>query len=285
MKVPWPKGPTGWIDAGTLYVSIPFTWNLPDVRTDLLAGSFFWDKAVVGGPAVRLMPDYLGDLPSLSSRFTIGGDMPGVLQRVNPQATRTTVGCPNRCDFCGVSRIEPEFRELADWPDLPIIADNNLLAASMAHFERVIERLVRHAWADFNQGLDPRLLTPEHARLLAEIRDPMIRLALDDMQDAPVWEQAFDFLRDAGIPKRNIRSYCLVGFRDTPKEAWARCRWVESHGVKPLPMWYHRMVDLKHNTVNDYQAALGWTDAERRRLMGWFYQHRTPDRGRKAESP
>ena len=59
---------------------------------------------MVGGPAVELMPDYLAGL----EHITIGRHMPGVLQRVNPLATRTTEGCTRSCGFCGVGtgRIE-----------------------------------------------------------------------------------------------------------------------------------------------------------------------------------
>ena len=31
----WPKGPTYWCEADMLFVSIPFTWNLPEVRAML----------------------------------------------------------------------------------------------------------------------------------------------------------------------------------------------------------------------------------------------------------
>jgi hypothetical protein len=249
-----------------LYVSVPFTWSLPVVRDELTARSLLWDRAVVGGPAVQLMPDFLAGL----SGVTVGGDMPGVLQKINPLATRTTVGCVRRCKFCaiGTGAVEPGgLRELTDWPDLPIICDNNLLAASEAHFERVIERLVRWGYADFNQGLDARLLTAEHAKLLARIKRPMVRLALDSMAEREAWEHAFGLLRSAGIAKHRIRSYCLIGFHDSPADAWRRCLWVKDHGVVALPMWFHRL-------VTDQQRSMGWDHKQQRQIMGYFYQHR-----------
>lgn len=94
--IDWPRKPTRWIDNRVLYVSVPFTWNLPEVRADLMQRSFLWDAAIVGGPAVELMPEYLAGIDGV----TIGHDCPGILQRINPQATRTTLGCPNRCGFC-----------------------------------------------------------------------------------------------------------------------------------------------------------------------------------------
>lgn len=276
----WPKRPTEWLEDRTLHVSVPFTWNLPAIRAGLLQGNFRWDRARVGGPAVDLMPDYLRGLPHVD----VGGRIEGVLQRVNPRATRTTTGCVRACGFCGVGRglIEPGgLRELADWPDLPIVCDNNLLAATSRHVQRVMERLCLLGDADFNQGLDARYLGPSQAEWIAEIPRAMVRIAADEPIGRPtdVWFEALDHLLAASVPKTRIRSYCLVGWRSGPAETWARCRAVEAVGIKALPMWYHALDALEHNAVTREQRALGWTDADRKALMQWFYQHRT-SRGR-----
>jgi len=272
----WPKAPTEWIEDRMLYVSVPFTWNLPAVRARLVQRDFRWDRARVGGPAIDLMPDYLCELPHVE----VGGQIEGVLQRVNPRATRTTTGCVCTCHFCGVGRglIEPGgLVELNDWPDLPIICDNNLLAASIDHFDRVIDRLILHGSADFNQGLDARFLTPYHASRIGEIPKVLVRLAADAPHGraGDAWRRALELLLDAGVPRARIRSYCLIGYGAGPKEAWARCRDVESYGVKALPMWFHRLDALEHNVVTREQRGLRWSELDRLAIMQWFYQHRT----------
>lgn len=265
----WPADIIEWADAETGYLSIPFTWLLPEAQRRVRQRDLFARRWIVGGPAVRLMPDY--DL----SPAVIGGDLPGVLQRVNRAATRTTVGCMRRCEFCAVRAIEGGFRELPDWPDGYLLCDSNLLAASMAHFERVIERLERRGVADFNQGLDARLLTAEHARAIRRIRKPICRLALDHDSDREAWADAVDRLRTAGIPKRAIRSYVLIGFDGTAEQDLDRCRYVESFGIKALPMWYHRLDALTRNAVTEDQRAMGWSPRKRREVMCWYYYHRT----------
>ena len=228
---------------------------------------------MVGGPAVKLLPEYLAGIPGV----TIGNDAPGVLQRINPLATRTTTGCIRHCPFCaiGIGAVESGgLVELEDWPDLPVVCDNNLLAASTQHLERVVERLCHHGWADFNQGLDARLLTQEKARLLSQIKKPLVRLALDNMTYKQSWLESLDLLLQAGIAKSHIRSYCLIAFNSDPIEAWIRCNFVEAHGVLALPMWYHTLKQLESNIVTDEQKKLGWSEYERTRIMGWFYKHR-----------
>ena len=269
----WPKKETVWTEGRTIYVSIPFTWDLPDVKSMLQQRSFWWDRAVVGGPAVKLMPDFFVGMGHVS----VGGDLPGVLQRINPMATRTTTGCVRKCTFCGVYQFEGDFKELDNWPDLPLICDNNLLAASTEHFNRVINRLKKHSGIDFNQGMDARLLTDYHARRITELKGLKkrgVRLALDSMSFTDHWASAFDRLRSAGIAKRNISSYALIGFDSDSSEAWARCKWIEKHGARVLPMWFHGLDQLQKNIVTPEQEKLGWNDYERRKIMQWFYQHK-----------
>lgn len=263
----WPKGPFFWEEGGVTHVSVPFTWSLLGLRA-VIEQDLFRQRWVVGGPAVALMPGYFAGL----ERVSVGGAMPGVLQRVCPVATRTTVGCPRRCAFCGVRRFEPEFRELDDWPDLPVLCDNNLLAASEGHFERVVARLRRHEWCDFNQGLDARLLTAGHAELLATLRRPVVRLALDGAKEQDAWVGAVERLTAAGVRRRSLRTYVLVGFRDTPEEAWRRCLFVEAHGVLPNPQWFHPLDALERNLLTPEQGEAGWTHAARTHLMRYFYR-------------
>lgn len=264
----------------TLFISVPFTWDMRSVRSLLRNRSFLWDKAVIGGPGAYLClhyyPDFLSGIPNVE----VGEYFPGVLQRVNPDATRTTYGCVRHCGFCGIGQgiIEPgafwSFWPLFDWRDLPVLVDNNILAAPREHFDRVIDRLKQWGWCDFNQGLDARLLTPYHAGRIAEIAHPIVRLALDSQLAMTEWGLAYAELRRAGIRQHDIRSYALIGYDSDPAEAWQRCEWIESVGVKALPMWYHPLNSLKHNAITDEQALLGWNDYERRRIMQYYYQHK-----------
>ena len=268
----FPGGPTYWEVNGILHISIPFTWNLPEVKTRLKRGFMMHSKVIVGGPAICIMPTYFNDIDFIE----VGTTMPGVLQRVNPMATRTTTGCIRRCKFCaiGSGMIEPGgLVELQDWPNLPIICDNNLLACTPKHFDKVIDRLVTLKNVDFNQGLDSRLLTEYHARRLKEIKKPIIRLALDSMAYVNKWLTALDLLLFAKIPKSSIRSYAIIALDSGPEEAWKRCEFIESKGVLALPMWFHELDCLQSPIITTKQKELGWNWLEYRGIMAWYYHH------------
>lgn len=125
------------------------------------------------------MPDYFNGLShvEIQNRSNIA------INKINPLATKTTTGCVRKCKFCLVPKTEGKFQELDDWEDKPILIDNNLLASSRKHFDRVIDRLIKWGWADFNQGLDARLLTDYHAKRIAEIKKRTIMRILIIMKE------------------------------------------------------------------------------------------------------
>jgi len=262
----WPKAITEWQEGRTGYLSVPFTWLLPEAQARISQTDMFIDRWIVGGPAVKLMPDYL-------TGCDIQDHYPGILQKINRNATRTTLGCPNKCPFCGVRKIEGEFLEIEDFPPGNILCDNNILAASTPHLNKVAAMLQQFDSCDFNQGVDARLITPTIAKWFTTLPKPIIRLACDDDSEKEPWADALATLLHAGVPKSRIRSYVLVAFNAKPEQDWSRCEFVESFGIKALPMWFHPLNALQRNTVTPIQYQLGWTDQKRKQLMRWYYKH------------
>jgi len=164
-----------------------------------------------------------------------------------------------------VKLIEPEYRELESWPIAPIVCDNNLLAASEAHFNKVVDSLKGLKGTDFNQGLDARLMTAHHAERLAELHCKC-RVAWDGIGEEKAVFRALKLLDGVGIPKRNIGCYVLVGHNDTPDDALYRLEALRTWGVRPNPMRYQPLDTLK----KDSYVAPGWTDKELRRMMRYY---------------
>lgn len=255
----WSGGYVEWTEGHTAYLSVVFSWQLSQAfqRAAWLQAEGYHVRA--GGPAVALNPDYLADVAE------IGGDI-NALSRHNPNATFTSRGCIRKCPFCAVPRIEGELRELDDWEPKPIVCDNNLLACSRAHFDRVIDRLKPLSGVDFNQGLDARLLTDYHAQRLAELKTKCIRLAWDDVRTESRFMAAFERLRKAGFSTRHIRVYVLIGFNDTPQDALYRLEKIRGLGAWLNPMRYQ---PLNAQRRNEYVAP-GWTDHELKRFMRYW---------------
>lgn len=247
----WRKGIVTWREQGALCISVPFTWLLKQARG--ICYRHPNERIVAGGPAVRLMPSFLEDVAEIE---TIIPDNP--LRRANPEASRATFGCPNACAFCGVRRIEGEFREIADFTPAPVMCDSNILACSDRHLRRVVERLKAADFdqVDFNQGLDARLLTMKRARLLAEL--PLRpRLAWDGPEDEGPVMAAIERLEAAGVRCRSsnltntasapAHIYCLIGWRETPEEALARMETLRAQRLCGVAMRYQPLDALKKN--------------------------------------
>jgi len=200
----------------------------------------------------------------------IGEPIPQALEYHYITATRTTKGCIRKCPFCAVPQIEGKFRELKKWRKGMVLIDNNLLAASKRHFIKVMDHLKKYKWCDFSQGLDSRLLTKWHAEKIAGLSRPTVRLAWDYTSYESSFFQACELLEKAGIPKRKINCYVLIGFNDTPEDALYRLQTIDNQGYVVFPMRYQ---PLNAKTKNEY-VHKNWTDYELKRYMKYWSSKR-----------
>lgn len=246
----WSKGYLQWQDPDHVYISAVFSWQLQQA----FANATFWaaegKHVIAGGPAVAYQPSFLADVADCSQT------LPDAIRLHNPNATFTTRGCLRQCPFCAVPTIEGSFHEIPDFTPRPIVCDNNFLASSRAHFDRVIDALKPLEKVDFNQGLDARLLTKYHADRIAELDTDCIRLAWDTVAYESAFRRAWHILREAGFSKRHIRVYVLFGFDDTPDDALHRFTtiWREL-GSYPWPQRYQPLDTPKKNAY----IAPNWT--------------------------
>ena len=241
----WKKGIAKWVVGDTLYLSVPFTWLVEEAEKEARQ----WKgKVLMGGPGLMKPSECEGFEPILFH---------------NPCATFTTRGCPNKCSFCAVPKLEGEFRELAAYRLAPIICDNNLLAASFGHLNRLVDKLKKYRLVDFNQGLEARRFTPEVADLLGNLRC-IVRFAFDYWGIEGIVKDAIDLCQERTT--KDIRVYCLTGYNDTPESARARLELVRSWGVYTSPMRYQPL-DAKEK--NDYLAE-GWTERDHINIMRYY---------------
>lgn len=247
----WPKRIVDWTIGDTAYISVVFTWLLPAAYSLAVWYRQQGYKVQAGGSAVKLMPNYLAGVADTN------GASVDALPRHNPAATFTSRGCIRRCDFCAVPITEGALVELATFLPLPIVCDNNILACSMRHFDRVIDALMACRGVDFNQGLDARLLRPYHIDRLKDLDIAVIRFAFDDISLESTVVSAIERIVKAGYPRRKVRCYVLVNYDDTPAGALYRCTILKSLGILPFAQRYQPRDTLVFNSY----VSPNWTQA------------------------
>lgn len=159
-------------------------------------------------------------------------------------------GCIRSCGFCAVPKLEgkpfqvrpttriahlvhPDHRRVILW-------DNNILGE--AHWREVMAELKELGLeADFNQGLDARLVTEESAQALKDLKLPTMRFAYDFTMMGPKVKRAIDLLRSVGMSANRIRHICcyvLYNYKDNPDDLFGRVRDLLDWGVSAYPMRY-----------------------------------------------
>lgn len=253
-------GLISWTEADCAYLSVVFSWGLPSAYQQAVFYKSQGMRVFAGGPAVDHNKEYLLDVASCNE------SLPDTIVKHNPHATFTSRGCIRKCKFCLVPKIEGDLKELNDWPIRPIVCDNNFLACSKDHFDKVIDRLKPLQGIDFNQGLDARLLTNYHASRLAELDMSYLRLAWDNVGYEKHFMSAFETLLQAGFPPELVRVYVLIAFQDTPEDAVYRLQTIADLGAFPCIMRYQPLDALKRNQF----LGDNWTEYELTRVKKYF---------------
>ena len=124
--------------------------------------------------------------------------------------------------------------------------------------DKYFHPIARQRYVDFNQGVDARLLTKEKADLLAKIAIKPLRIAFDDIETFPQYNQALRWCVEAGIT--DFSNYLLYNYEDEPVDLYKRLKinveLCDELGVNiySFPMKYHPLTkgtnddeDYSHN--------------------------------------
>jgi hypothetical protein len=257
-----------------VYISTLFTYTWAEtVKTIKFysEGIFgFSRKIFVGGIIASLMPEDLFDatgvrpVEGLLNDTTkieqdddiIIDDLPpdySILNQINSFVYKytdsyigySTRGCIRKCDFCAVSRFEPQYvpyknikKMMQDIDALYgqrqnlLLMDNNVLASNC--FDKIIDDIKaagfvkgatfgptrRKRIVDFNQGLDARLLTEEKMKRLSEIPLQPMRIAFDDIKFKKTYVEAVRLAHRYG--QKDMSNYVLYNHEDTPEDFYER---------------------------------------------------------------
>jgi hypothetical protein len=163
----------------------------------------------------------------------------------------TTRGCIRTCKFCMVPGKEGRLHSVGEISGLInprsniiTILDNNFTADPDC-LEKLKEIKERKLIIDITQGIDVRLMTPEIAKALSEVKHlRQLHYAWDLM---PFEHKVMDGI---GILTQFIKTwrhlcFVLVGFDTTFEEDEYRVKELHARGVSPYIMVYNQSLDLK----------------------------------------
>ncbi len=283
-----------------IYITSLFTYSWKPVHESIeyYHARFPSSEIYVGGIYATLLPSHLKkNFPYVKVHSGLVSEAENLLPAYhllnqvdkwkdwNKSIVFTTRGCIRKCPFCVVPKIEGGMKE-PKFSILPmihpahkevVIWDNDFLASPYAK-DILIELRDGGYKADFNQGLDARLMTEEFANILADIKSPSIHMAYDWPWEGPYIEKAIEYLGNAGYKKKNLIFYVLHNFYDeqhkkgdTPADFFHRLRDLMKWGASAYPMRY---IPLNSLTRRGFVSPL-WTEdqlemiADARRVLGY----------------
>ena len=253
-----------------VYCSVLFSWNrekaarLQAIYPDIEFGGTGWDINKTLSPEIETCrPDY--DL------YTVDDILPRIRGGIATKASKirkaeeiinagigfTSRGCIRSCGFCVVPKKEGRLHHVAEIRDLLnsrsnvlILLDNNITADPDC-IEKLHEIRDRGLVTDITQGIDVRLMTPEIAKALSEVKllrslhyawdlmefeDQVMRGIKILMQYVPVWKHM---------------CFMLIGFNTSFEEDIYRFTKLTEMGVDPYIMPYNKQYKsekLRHFT-------------------------------------
>ncbi len=194
----------------------------------------YGERLAVGGSGVDLTLRLGSEIEALAPDYSL---YPSLDDRAIGFLTR---GCPGRCAFCAVPKKEGRIRQVADLDMLLqgshrkklILLDDNLLAHPKA--AALLEEMVRRGLSvNFNQTLDLRRLTAEHADVLRRLRCSNLafhrrvyHFSLNDCRNLEALRRRYDLLRVAAAD--NVEFVCMYGYNTSLAEDLERLRFLRS---------------------------------------------------------
>lgn len=158
-------------------------------------------------------------------------------------------GCPRGCSFCHVEAKEGRAsRKVADlcefWNGQKniVLYDPNILACRQ--WKDLLQQLIdSKASVDINQGLDIRMMTPEKAEMLKQIKLKELHFAWDRYDDKEMILPKFQMFKEiTSYKERNLIVYVLCNYDTTIEQDLERI-----YTLRDMGFWAYVMLYDKQN--------------------------------------
>jgi len=276
-----------------VYISSLFTWNKPKVEKLLQ----LYSNAEVGGTGKdihKVLPDEIEACKPDYGLYTVADILPRIKGGIATKESKTkkaatiinagmgftSRGCVRNCGFCFVPPKEGSFRQVTSIGELLnprsnvlILMDNNLTADPDC-IDKLHEIRDRGLVVDISQGIDVRLLTPEIAQALSEVKHlRSLHYAWDLMGFE---QQVMDGIKllSKFVKKWRHMCYMLTGYNTTFEEDMYRFRRLTEIGIRPYVMPYNltyptkkhhcfaSWVNSRKHTVCSFEEYEPWVKAQ-----------------------
>lgn len=276
-----------------VYISTLFSWNKTKIEKLLKlypeaeVGGTGWDiKKTLPDEIEACKPDYdLYTIEDIYNRIKGGiGKRESKLKKAQTIANAgigfTSRGCIRKCGFCFVPPKEGRLYHVSEIHDIInpksnviILLDNNLTADPDC-IKKLNEIRDRGLIVDITQGIDVRLMTPEIAQALSEVKH--LR-SLHYAWDLMAFEnQVLYGIKTLSRYVKKWRHMCfiLTGYNTTFEEDMYRFRRLDELGIRPYVMPYNltyptekhhyfaRWVNGRYHTACSFEEYLPWVKAQ-----------------------
>lgn len=259
-KGEWINGVAHWREDTTAYLSIAFTWRLPEAkRLAEYYRSIGCDRIVAGGPGVFTRKKFLEGI------CEIGDRLPDTVVRHNPMATRASYGCPVGCWFCIVPKMDGKvFSLLPDFPVRPVLCDDNLSALPTDYQQHIVSRYLAEEvpLLDANSGFEPATFDEDVYRRWSPVLKGPWRFGFDENTEGEAVRRVFALLKDE--PPRRKQVYTMIG-HEPFDVCMDRIRRVISWGGEPYAQPFIKLNAL----TKEPDPRHDWTALELRRVQRW----------------
>lgn len=269
-KGEWIKGVAHWQEGETAFISVAFTWRLPEARK--IAEQYYAlgvNRVVAGGPGVYTRRAFLADICDIPLPGTPAARIPDTIVRHNPMATRASYGCPVGCWFCIVPKMDGKtFTLLPDFAVRPVLCDDNL-SALPADFQDHIVARYRKAGVpllDANSGFEPATFDEDvFARWRPILKGPW-RFGFDEATEGDAVARAFRILKDVSPRRKQV--YTMIG-HEPFDVCMDRIRKVIAAGGEPYAQPFMKLNAL----VKEPAIRHDWTEQKLRHVQRWVNRH------------
>lgn len=279
----WAKGIVEWFDGEDAYISVVFSWHADDAWTRASWLHHAGYRVHVGGPGIFRRGDVVKAMRDIGIEH-IGGKFDDAVVRHNPSATFASRGCPQKCSFCIVPKLEGnEFTLIDDFPVRPVLCDNNLSELPEDFQDHIVSRYRKAGVmiADANSGFEPSAFTEDTYRRWKPIMKGPWRFAYDDQGDGPGVESMLGILAEVTNSRRKMvyvlignepfaecmdRIYRVIAWGGEPyvqpvmkinaktKRPWVRFDWTERL-LTDVARWANRHL-WKYGTFDEYDRSI-----------------------------